>query len=127
MTEPAVNPLLDPIDEQSPELYREAMQTLRIGFLLAAVLFVIGYLAVELSSSEFSHKVMPIDQIPGALLDGEVMAILDLAFLVLIFTPVVTVLRLGLVFRRLGDRRFALVSFVVLSILLASVVVALLK
>ncbi|MEZ4499064.1 MAG: hypothetical protein R2839_03165 [Thermomicrobiales bacterium] len=30
------------------------------------------------------------------------MAILDLAFLVLIFTPVVTVLRLGLVFRRLG-------------------------
>ncbi|MEZ4499063.1 MAG: hypothetical protein R2839_03160 [Thermomicrobiales bacterium] len=56
MTEPAVNPLLDPIDEQSPELYREAMQTLRIGFLLAAVLFVIGYLAVELSSSEFSPQ-----------------------------------------------------------------------
>ncbi|MCC6944705.1 MAG: DUF1634 domain-containing protein [Thermomicrobiales bacterium] len=127
MTDHAQEPMLDGLDEQSPELYRVAMQTLRIGFLIAAALFVAGYLAVEISGGEFSHRVTPIDQLPGELLDGEPMAVLDLAFLLLILTPVVTVLRLALVFHRLGERRFALASAAVLGILLTSIVIALVR
>jgi uncharacterized membrane protein len=74
-----------------------------------------------------AESVMPIDAIPGELLDGEPMAILDLAFLMLIMTPVVTVFRLAMTYFRLGERRFAVISFVVLAILVLSATVALLR
>lgn len=121
------SPVSDLIDEQPPELYRVAMQTLRFGFICAAALFVMGFVAAVVSDSQFAHEVKPIDELPGAILDREPMALLDLAFLVLIFAPVVTVLRLALTFRRLGDQKFAIVSAVVLSILMISVIVALLR
>lgn len=127
MIESGQEPTRDLFDEQSPELYRVAIQTLRAGFLVAAALFVIGYLAVEVTGGEFAHKVTPIDQLPGEIMDGEPMAVLDLAFILLIFTPVVTVLRLAMTFRRLGEHRFATISFIVLGILLVSVAVALIK
>ena len=108
-------------------LYRVAQQTLRYGFLAAATLFVIGSSALALAGDNMAETVMPIDTIPGKLVDGEPMAILDLAFLMLIMTPVITVLRLAMTYFRLGERRFAMISFVVLAILVLSATVALLR
>ncbi|MGD9711844.1 MAG: DUF1634 domain-containing protein [Thermomicrobiales bacterium] len=112
---------------QSPELYRVAQQTLRYGFLISAALFVSGLAALLISGEDMAETVMPIDQIPEQLMEAEPMALLDLAFLTLISTPVVTVLRLAMTFYRLGERRFAAISSVVLAILIISALVALLR
>ncbi len=109
------------------ELYRAAQQTLRIGFIIAAALFVAGFAALAIAGDDVAKSVTPIDEIPADLADGDPMAILDLAFLALMLTPIATVLRLALTFLRIGERRFAMISFVVLAILIVSVTVALLR
>lgn len=113
--------------EGDAELYRVAQQTLRIGFIIAATLFVVGVTVLAISGDDMAKTVTPIDEIPGDLIGGDAMAILDLAFLSLMLTPIATVLRLALTFLRVGEQRFALISFVVLAILILSVTVALLR
>lgn len=91
------------------------------------MLFVAGLAWSALAREEIATQVTPIEQIPGELAAGTPMAMVDLAFLVLMFTPVVTVMRVGIVFLQLGDRRYGTASLCVLAILGASITIALLR
>lgn len=108
-------------------VYDVAARTLRIGFLVAAAFFVAGLVWSAIEREEIADRVTPISSIPGDFADGTPMAAIDLSFLALMLTPVITVLRIGIVFWRLGDRRYAGLSFGVVAILIASLALALLR
>ena len=65
--------------------------------------------------------------IPGTVLSGNASGVIDLAILWFMATPVVTVIAVAVGFLRLGDRRYALLSLVVLIILGASIALSLLR
>jgi uncharacterized membrane protein len=67
----------------------------------------------------------PIGDVLGAVRAGYASGIIDLAILWFMATPVVTVFVVALSFWRLGDRRYALLSLVVLAILGVSITLAL--
>lgn len=108
-------------------VYDVAISSLRMGFRLAAALFVIGIAWSAVEREDIATRVTPIEDIPRQLADGAPMAAIVLSFLVLMFTPVVTVLCIGVSFLRLGDRWYGLLSFVVLAILGASMALALIR
>ncbi|CAN5589521.1 hypothetical protein BH23CHL4_BH23CHL4_23270 [soil metagenome] len=112
--------------ELSP-VYDVASSTLRFGFIVAAVLFVAGIVWSAIEREEIADHVTPIEQIPGQLADGTPMAAIMLSFLALMLTPVITVLRIGVVFWLLGDRRYAALSLSVVAILGTSLTLALLR
>jgi uncharacterized membrane protein len=133
MRQSGEQPLSDPPDDASrfPEvlapIYAAAMSTLRCGFIVAAALFAVGIIWSAIAREELASEVMPVQDIPRSLAEGAPMAALDLAFLVLMLTPVATVLRVAVAFFRLEDRRFGMLSLVVLAILGASVTLALVR
>jgi len=85
-------------------VYNAAIATLRLGFTTAAVFFTIGVIWSAVAREEISDHVTPIEDIPRQLAGGTPMAAIVLAFLVLMFTPVITVLRVGVAFLRLGPQ-----------------------
>jgi uncharacterized membrane protein len=111
--------------EELAPVYASTVSTLRYGFLLAAGLFAAGVIWSLIAQEELASEVMPVQDIPDALADGSPMAVIDLAFLALMMTPVVTVLRVSMAFFSLGDRRFGAASLVVLGILGTGVALAL--
>lgn len=104
-----------------------AVLTLRIGFLIAALLFVTGIVWSAIEREEIADHVTPISSIPGDFASGTPMAAIDLSFLALMLTPVITVLRIGVIFWQLGDRRYAWLSLSVVAILGASLTLALVR
>ena len=117
----------DPGIEQLDPVYNQAIQTLRYGFLLFVTLFVTGLAWTLLAGDSIQEQVEPIAEIPGNLIDLQPMALLDLSFLVLMFTPVATVLMVAISFFKVGDRRYGALSLVVLLILAISISLSLLR
>jgi len=121
---------LDDVTAEAIELspvYDVASSTLRFGFIVAAALFVAGIVWSAIEREEIADYVTPIEQIPGQLADGTPMAAIVLSFLVLMLTPVITVLRIGVIFWLLGDRRYAALSLSVVAILGTSLTLALVR
>jgi uncharacterized membrane protein len=108
-------------------IFDVAAVTLRIGFLISAAFFVAGIIWSAIEREEIADHVRPIDSIPGDFASGTPMAAIDLSFLLLMLTPVITVLRIGVVFWQLGDRRYAALSLSVVAILGASLALALVR
>ncbi|CAN5554570.1 hypothetical protein BH23CHL5_BH23CHL5_05910 [soil metagenome] len=121
----------DPPDSMQIEaqtgMYDVAIDTLQWGFRLSAALVATGLVWSVIAGEQIPDQIIPIRKIPSELLDGTPAAALMLGFLALIGTPMAVVLRLGTAYLQLGDRRFALVSFVVLGILVLSVSISLLR
>ncbi len=121
----------EPLDsihlEEQTGMHDVAIGTLQWGFRLSAALVTTGLVWSLISREQIPDHIIPIRQIPSELLDGTPSAALMLGFLALIATPMAVVFRLGAAYLRLGDRRFALVSFLVLAILVSSVSISLLR
>ena len=86
-----------------------------------------GIVWSAIEREEIADYVTPIEQIPGQLADGTPMAAIVLSFLVLMLTPVITVLRIGVIFWLIGDRRYAALSLSVVAILGTSLTLALVR
>jgi uncharacterized membrane protein len=106
-------------------VYETAVVTLRLGFTLSAFFFLLGLAWSIVAREEITHQVTPIQDIPGQLADGTPMASVVLGFLILMLTPVLTVLRLAVSFFRMGDPRYGALTFVVLVILASSMALSL--
>jgi uncharacterized membrane protein len=102
-------------------LYEGAIRSLRIGFLLATVLMVAGLVWSLAEQEALSENVVAIEDLPRSLRNGEPSALIDLAILAIMLTPVVTTLIVAVGFLRTGDRRYAALSLLVLAILLMSI------
>jgi uncharacterized membrane protein len=117
---------LDEREDLAP-LYSSTIRTLRAGFVIGGSLLVIGILISLYRREDLLTFVHPMDEVMGNLVDGESHAFIDLAFIVIMVTPVITVLRVAVGFSRFNDRRFAIYSVVVLGILAASIGLSLVR
>jgi uncharacterized membrane protein len=125
------------IDQETAELMRRTellaplyalSRTIFVwGFRLGAALLVLGLVVAIAKGEPIGHVADPLVDIPGAVLAGHASGIIDLAIFWFMATPVVTVIAVAIGFLRLGDRRYALLSLVVLIILGASIALSLLR
>lgn len=97
------------------------------GFRIGAALLILGLLMAIATGEPIGHVADPLGDVPGAVLSGSSSGVIDLAILWFMATPVVTVIAVALGFLRLGDRRYALLSLIVLIILGASIALSLLR
>jgi uncharacterized membrane protein len=108
-------------------IYQSAVQVLRGGFALSAVVLVIGAAWSLVDRHPLATEVLPFQEIPGALADGNPSAVIDLGILVMMLTPVLTVLVIAMNFSRLGERKFVTLSLGVLAILVTSIAISVLR
>ena len=110
---------LDPI-------YRSAGLVLTWGFRIAATLLAGGLLLAAIQGEDLSSEAESIPKIVEHLLDGESRALVDLAIVAMVLTPVVAVLAIALGFYRIADRRYTVASLFVLAVLGISIIVSML-
>jgi uncharacterized membrane protein len=111
--------------ERLEPLYDAAVKTLFWGFRLGAALLALGIVVALVKSEPLGHEADPIPDVIAMVRAGYASGIIDLAILWFMLTPVVTVIVVAASFWRLGDRRYALLSLIVLAILGASIALAL--
>jgi uncharacterized membrane protein len=110
---------LDPI-------YRSAGLVLTWGFRVAAALLAAGLLLAAIQGDDLSEEAEPIPEIVDLLLDGKSSALVDLAIVAMVLTPVAAVIAIAVGFYRIADRRYAVASFFVLAVLGISIIVSML-
>ena len=108
---------LDPI-------YRSAGLVLTWGFRVAATLLGGGLLLAAIQGDDLSEEAEPIPEIVDLLLDGKSSALVDLAIVAMVLTPVAAVIAIALGFYRIADRRYTIASVFVLAVLGISIVVS---
>ena len=108
-------------------LYAAAGRSLAWGFRASLALLGAGLLLSLARAEPVPHEAEPLPEVISLVLDGHGAGLLDLGLIAMVLTPVVTVLVLAAGFMRLGDRRYALISLVVLAILGVSVALALIR
>jgi uncharacterized membrane protein len=106
-------------------LYDAAVKTLFWGFRLGAALLALGIVVALVKGEPLGHEADPLADVIAMVRAGYASGIIDLAILWFMLTPVATVVVVAASFWRLGDRRYALLSLIVLAILGASVALAL--
>lgn len=106
-------------------LYGSAIQVMTWGFRGGALLLGLGIVAALLKREPIGAIADPIPEIAAAVAAGSAAGIIDLAILWFMLVPAVTVLVAAISFWRLGDRRYATLSLIVLAILGASIALAL--
>jgi uncharacterized membrane protein len=106
-------------------LYDAAVKTLFWGFRLGAALLTVGIVVALVKREPLGHEADPIPDVIAMVRAGHASGIIDLAVLWFMLTPVATVIVVAANFWRLGDRRYALLSLIVLAILGTSVALAL--
>ncbi len=111
--------------ERLEPLYDAAVKTLFWGFRLGAALLALGIVVALVKREPLGHEADPIPEVVAMVRAGYASGIIDLAILWFMLTPVATVIVVAASFWRLGDRRYALLSLIVLAILGASVALAL--
>jgi uncharacterized membrane protein len=108
-------------------VYRIARGALIAGFLITLALVAVTLVLAVATGDPVAESTMDISDLPAAVRDGDPSAVAQLAIFAIVLTPVLTTLAVIVGFLRIGDRRFAGISALVLVVLSASMVVALLR
>jgi uncharacterized membrane protein len=94
-------------------------------FQIGAGLLVVGVVVALVRREPLGHRVDPLPEVIPAVLAGHASGIIDLAILWLMAAPVVATIVVLAGFLRIGDRRYAAITGLVLVVLAASIVRAL--
>ena len=108
-------------------IFDRAIQVLRAGFAASAVLLIGGIIWSLVERRAFDERVLPFRDLPGATTGAAPTAIIDLGILVMMLTPVVLTLVIAWEFSKLGERRFAVSSLLVLGVLIISIAISLFR
>lgn len=111
--------------ERLTPLYDAAWFIFTWGFRIGAAILAVGVVVALTKQEPIGHEAAPVGMVLSAVAAGQAGGIIDLAILWFMATPVVTVLVVAVSFWRMDDRRYALLSLVVLAILGVSIVLAL--
>lgn len=113
----------DPLDRT----YRVAVTTLTTGFRIGGTLLVAGLILAILRDQPLHDRADPLADVLRGIGRGEGPAVVDLAIMALIATPVIAALAICASFTRAGDRVYAILSLTVLLILGTSITLALVR
>jgi hypothetical protein len=133
MAEVSFNPDNVPASEiraQGHELlpiYRSAIRVLSWGFRIGAAILGIGLIIAIIKQESLRRTAEAYPDILPSIFDGEASGIISLSIVVLVATPVATVLTVATGFMRIGDRRYGLLSLVVLGVLAVSISLSLFR
>ena len=108
-------------------IYHRAIQVMRAGFAVSAVLLIVGIAWSLVDRHALDERVLPFGDLPGAIRDGNPAAIIDLGILAMMATPVVLVFIIAWEFNALRERRFVVFSLLVLAVLVASITISLFR
>jgi hypothetical protein len=112
---------------QLAPIYRSAIATMTWGFRLGATLLAIGLVVAAIKGESIEEAAESYSNVLPEVFDGDANGIISLAILSLVGTPVAATLAVALGFYRIGDRRFAGFSLVVLCVLAVSISVSLFR
>jgi uncharacterized membrane protein len=130
MTAPITDqPKAEPIStgRDTNPIRNSAASVLSWGFRGSVVVLAIGLIIAAFGDQTWAVKATSFADLIPDLLDGKASAIVSLAILGMMITPVVAVLVVARGFQSIGDRRYARISFVVLLVLAASIASSLLR
>jgi uncharacterized membrane protein len=130
MTAPMTDqPIVEPIStgRDTTPLRNATANVLSWGFRVSVVLLAIGLVIAAFGDQTLAVKATSFADLIPDLLDGKASAIVSLAILAMMITPVVAVFVVARGFHKIGDRRYARISFVVLLVLAASIASSLLR
>jgi uncharacterized membrane protein len=130
MTAPITDqPKAEPIStgRDTNPIRNSAASVLSWGFRGSVVVLAIGLIIAAFGDQTLAMKATSFADLIPDLLDGKASAIVSLAILGMMITPVVAVLVVARGFQSIGDRRYARISFVVLLVLAASIASSLLR
>ena len=130
MTAPLTDqPVVEPIStgRDTDPIRNEAASVLSWGFRFSVVVLAIGLAIAAFGDQTLAVKATSLENLIPDLLDGNASAIVSLAILAMMITPVIAVLVVARGFHKIGDRRYARISFVVLLVLAASIASSLLR
>ena len=116
--------------EQTAELaivYTAARETLTWGFRIGATFLAAGIIVALARQEPLRSEAEPLPEIIPALFAGRASALVELAILSIISTPVIAALVIATGFFRIGDRLYGMLSLLVLLILGTSISLALLR
>ena len=100
---------------------RMVSRILMIGIAISVTLMVIGLVLGFFNSQGMPKHVVPLADLPSLLRAFDPAAYLSLGLIVLIATPFVRVLGSIIAFAREGDRRYVIITAVVLAVMCLSV------
>lgn len=113
--------------ERLAPTYATAGRILVWSFRIGAALLVAGLVLAVVRGEPLGERVDPLGAIVPALTAGRAAGLIDLAILWLMASPVFAVVAVAVGFARLGDRRYVLLTLLVLAVLAASIGLALLR
>lgn len=128
MRDPEIEHEIDELAERTARLapiYDAAVWVLTWGFRVGAGTLAIGVVLALIKREPLAREADRIVDVPAAIMAGQAAGVIDLAILWFMAIPVVTVVVMAASFWRLDDRRYALLSLVVLAILGVSIALAL--
>ena len=111
--------------ERLEPLYESVRFALAWSFRIGAALLLIGIALAVLQQQPLNHVTEGFEQVIPGVLRGDADAVIDLAILWLMVSPVLVVIIVAAGFFRLGERRYALLSVLVLVVLGVSIALAL--
>jgi uncharacterized membrane protein len=114
---PSAAPSLD-----AAPIRRAAADTLTWGFRVTVAILAIGLVVTLAQGQDLETTATDFEDVIPGLLDGEGSAIVSLAILAMMITPVITVIVTALGFFRIGDRRYGRISLIVLGVLGISII-----
>lgn len=111
--------------ERLAPLYEMSVRVLTWGFRLGAALLALGIVVALVKREPIGREADPVSEVVAQVRAGTAAGIIDLAILWFMLVPVAVVVVSAASFWRLGDRRYAVLSLVVLAILGVSIGLAL--
>jgi uncharacterized membrane protein len=117
--------LLEERTERLAPLYDTALRIFTWGFRIGAALLLLGIVLTLVQGQELAAEAAPFAVVLSLVLSGNAAGVIDLAIIWFMIVPVVAVVAVAAAFWRMGDRRYAALSLVVLAILGASIALAL--
>jgi uncharacterized membrane protein len=111
--------------ERLAPLYDTSARVLTWGFRIGAALLALGLVVALVKQEPIGREADPIPEVVAQVRAGTAAGIIDVAILWFMLVPVATVVVAAASFWRLGDRRYAALSLVVLAILGVSIALAL--
>lgn len=113
--------------ERLQPIYASAHFTLTWSFRIGAALLLLGIVLAVIQRHPLDRITRGFDEVLPSVLRGEADGVVDLAILWLMMTPFVVVLIIAIGFFRLDERRYGILSLLVLLVLGISITLALVR